>query len=84
MQHMGQNTEDSCCFQTVVATALSRSLRHNDAIDAAFATAMPLRRQLRVGDTFQDRRQPGHQNAAPGGAAADQQPPQSSRGSAPK
>ena len=36
-------------------------------------------REFRLGDTFQDRRQPGHQSAAPGGAPADQQPPQSSQ-----
>ena len=35
--------------------------------------------ELRVGDTFRDRRQPGHQNAAPGAAAADQPPPQRSQ-----
>ena len=34
-------------------------------------------RELRVGDTFQDRRQPGHQDAAGSGVAASQQPPQS-------
>ena len=33
-------------------------------------------RDLRVGDTFQDRRQPGHQGAAPGDMPAGQQPPQ--------
>ena len=32
-----------------------------------------------LGLPFQDRRQPGHQSAAHGGAAADQQPTQSSR-----
>ena len=31
-------------------------------------------RELRIRNTFLDRRQPGHKNAAPGGAAADQQP----------
>ena len=84
---LGQNTEDSCCSLTAlgnfaVSTAHPASnvalSDHNDAVDAAFATAIPLR-ELRVGDTFQDRRQPGHQSAVPGGAAADQQPPRSSR-----
>ena len=36
-------------------------------------------RELRVGDTFQDRRQPGHQNAAASGTAAGQQLPLSSQ-----
>ena len=36
-------------------------------------------RELRVGDTFQDRRQPGHQDVAARGTAAGQQHPQSSR-----
>ena len=31
-------------------------------------------RELRVGNTFQDRRQPGHQDAAASGTAAGQQP----------
>ena len=35
-------------------------------------------RELLIQYIFQDRRQPGHRNAALGGAAADQQPPQSS------
>ena len=35
-------------------------------------------RDLRVGDTFQDRRQPGHQSAAPDGSPTAQQPPQDS------
>ena len=38
-----------------------------------------LLRELRVGDTFQDRRQPGHQDAAVSGPAAGQQLPQSSQ-----
>ena len=33
-------------------------------------------RELRVGDTFQNRRQPGHQDAAASGTAAGQQLPQ--------
>ena len=36
-------------------------------------------RELCVGDTFQDRRQPGHQDAAASGLATGQQPPQSSQ-----
>ena len=44
-----------------------------------FCGSDTLLRDLRVGDTFQDRRQPGHQNAAPRGAAANQQPPRSSQ-----
>ena len=36
-------------------------------------------RELRVGDTFQDRRQAGHQNAAASTTATDLQPPQSSQ-----
>ena len=43
-------------------------------MDSAFATAILHSVNFVVGDAFRDRRQPGHQNAAPGGAAADQQP----------
>ena len=38
-----------------------------------------LLRELRVRDTFQDRRQTGHQDAAASGLATGQQPPQSSQ-----
>ena len=62
------------------ATALAQSpgLCRSDAADATFYAGASLR-ELRVGDTFQDRRQPGHQNAVTGDTAAGQQLPQSSQ-----
>ena len=83
-----KNTEDSNCSQKALGNCVVSTVQpasyvalsdRNDATDAALATAIPPLRELRAGDTFQGRRQPGHQNAAPSGAAADQQPPQSSQ-----
>ena len=44
-----------------------------------FCGSDTLLRELRVGDTFQDRRQPRHQDATASGTAAGQQLPQSSQ-----
>ena len=74
----GKDTEDRCCFRTACATCCglrpigSRRCRRCNL----GGTGTPLR-ELRVGDTFQNRRQPGHQNAAASGTTG-QKLPQSS------
>ena len=95
MQHMGQKRgrqqlhsgsfgqlrrldRAACMICGAVRSCRCNRCDHNDANDAASATAVHHSANF-VSDTFQDRRQPGHQNAAPDGAAADQQPPQSSQ-----
>ena len=63
---IGRSQEVRCCL-------LQRWRRCNYC-----GSDTPLR-ELRVGDTFQDRREPGHQDAAASGTAAGQQLPQSSQ-----
>ena len=53
-----------------VARGTSRSQRYSRCNFSGSDTPL---RELRVGDTFQGRRQPGHQNAAASGTAAGQQ-----------
>ena len=86
MQHIGQKhggqtlLEDSVGQlrwlnrQTCVHCGTIRSQRCRRCISCGFDTPL---RELRVGDTFQDRRQPGHQDAA--APVSGQQPPQSSQ-----
>ena len=79
-----KNTEDSDCSQRAlgncaVPTGQPASLvalsDHSGATDAALCNSNTPLRELLVLDIFQDRRQPGHRNAALGGAAADQPVP---------
>ena len=62
--------------QACVHCGTIRSQRCRRCISCGFDTPL---HELRVGDTFQDRRQPGHQDAAASGPAAGQQLPQSSQ-----
>ena len=80
MQHMGQKHGGQQLLPDSVEQLrrLDRAAvsDHNIATDAAFATAI---RELRVGDTFKDRRQPRHQKAALGETSMDQELLQSSQ-----
>ena len=75
-----KNTEDSNCSQkalgncavsTVSACVVCGTFRSQRCNRCCFCNSSAPLRELRVGDTFRDRRQPRHRNAAPGGAAAD-------------
>ena len=59
-----------------VVCGATRSRRCNRC---SFCNSHTPLRELRVGDTFQDRRQPGHQDVACGGTPMDQQLSQSSQ-----
>ena len=58
-----------CAVWTVQPASCAALSDHNDATGAASVSNTPLRHLL-VGVTFRDRRQPGHESAAPGGAPA--------------
>ena len=79
MQHVGQKHRG----QTLLALAQSPGLSalwHNQIAALSPVQLLRVRHsspRLGVGDTFQDRRQPGHQDAAAGGTAGGQQLPQS-------
>ena len=77
MQHI-QKALGNCAVSTVQPASFVALSDHNGAIAAASATAIPHSVNFVSGILLRDRRQPGHQNAAPGCAAADKQPPQSS------
>ena len=62
--------------QACIFSGTIRSQRCRRCKSCGFDTPL---RELRVGDTFQDRRQPGHQDAAASGTAFGQQLPQSSQ-----
>ena len=84
MQHMGQKHGGQVLLadslgqlrwldrQACVACGTIRSQRCRRCNNCGSNTPL---RELRVGDTFQDRRQPGHQDAAASGVAAGQQLP---------
>ena len=89
MQHVGQKHEGQTLLEDSVGqtTALTQSpglcvLRHSQVAVGRrcnFCGSDTPFREFRVGDTFQDRRQPRHQDAAASGPAPGQQPPQSSQ-----
>ena len=60
--------------QAYVHCGTIRSQRCRRCVSCGFDTPL---RELRVGDTLEDRRQPGHQDAAASGLATGQQLPQS-------
>ena len=79
----GRSTVVRCCLKTVwdkcvglIDRLVCRSQRCRRCNSCGFDTAL---RKLKVGDTFQDRRQPGHQDTAASGAAAGQHLPQNSQ-----
>ena len=88
MQHMGQKHGGQTLLEDTVGQLrwLNRqacvhcstiwSQRCRRCKSCGFDTPL---RELHVGDTFQDRRQPGHQDAAAGGTAGSQQLPQGSQ-----
>ena len=92
MQHMGQKhrgltlLEDRVgqlrCLDRAACTACGTIRSQRCRRCNLCGRDTPLR-ELRVGDTFQDRRQPRHQNAVASGTAAGQQLPQSSQPGSP-
>ena len=62
-----------------VACVVCGAVRSRRCHSCSFCNSNTSRRELRVGDTFQDRRRPGHQEVARGGTSIDQQLSQSSQ-----
>ena len=80
----------SCCtwFRSMVASCASSTVRPvfsvtqsdcDGALVAVIAQKHTPTRDITVGDVFQDRRQPGHQDAAPVGLPTPHHPPHSSQ-----
>ena len=72
-QQLLQESVGNRAVSTVQPASFVALSDHNDATDAASVRAILHSVNFGWGDTFQDRRQPGHHSAAP---RADQQPPQ--------
>ena len=83
MQHVGPmllaDSVEQLRWHSRQACVACGTIRSQRCRRCNFCGSDTLLRELRVGDTFQDRRQPGHQDATASGTAAGQQLPQSSQ-----